>query len=158
MAGKIAVFDAVKIQARALIPVVKALENEIGKDRAHALVRDAIAESYAQFVSTRTPSKNTHPGDDRDSAQQFPTESEVVEHTNTTYGYNITRCQFAEYFRKIGEPEIGALLTCGVDFAVEARLRPNWEFQRTQTQMEGAPFCDFRWRLRGANSDAGNRS
>jgi hypothetical protein len=58
----------------------------------------------------------------------------------------MTSCQFADYFRKIGEPEIGALLTCGVDFAVERELRPGWSFQRTQTRMQGAPFCDFRWR------------
>jgi predicted hydrocarbon binding protein len=69
-----------------------------------------------------------------------------VEHTDTTFSVNMTRCGFAEYFRKIGEPEIGALLTCGLDFAVERKLRPDWEFRRTKTQMEGAPFCDFRWR------------
>ena len=45
-------------------------------------------------------------------------------------------------------PEIGALLTCNVDFAVNEKLRPSWELKRTQTQMQGAPFCDFRWRLR----------
>jgi hypothetical protein len=46
------------------------------------------------------------------------------------------------------EPEIGALLTCGVDFATQAKLRPDWEFARTQTLMKGASYCDFRWRLR----------
>ena len=33
---------------------------------------------------------------------------------------------------------MGALLTCGVDFATEAVLRPDWEFRRTQTIMGGA--------------------
>jgi len=72
----------------------------------------------------------------------------VVEDTETTFGVNMTKCLFAEYFRSIGEPEIGALLTCGVDFANEASLRPDWKFERTQTLMKGAPFCDFRWRLK----------
>ena len=71
---------------------------------------------------------------------------EITEHTDTAYGVHVTECAFADYFRRIGEPEIGALLTCGRDPAVERRLRPDWEFQRTQTRMEGAPFCDFRWR------------
>ena len=57
------------------------------------------------------------------------------------------------YFRSIGEPEVGALLTCGVDFAVERRLRPEWEFRRTQTRMQGAPFCDFRWRRRAKGTE-----
>jgi L-2-amino-thiazoline-4-carboxylic acid hydrolase len=79
-------------------------------------------------------------------------ESKVVEDTDTTFGVNMTKCRFAEYFKAIGEPEIGALLTCGVDFANEESLRPDWKFDRTQTLMQGAPFCDFRWRLKNAPS------
>ena len=84
---------------------------------------------------------------------EFPVESEVVEHREDRFGRNFTACEFADYFRSIGEPEIGALLTCGVDFAVERKLRPGWEFRRTQTRMQGAPFCDFRWRRRQSEAD-----
>ena len=141
----ISMLDAVKIQARAIIPVVKALEAELGKQKAHAIVGGAIAESWAEFQSNRSQARNDHPGD-ASSGFDFPVESEVVEQTEDAYGVNMTGCAFADYFRKIGEPEIGALLTCGVDFAVERSLRPEWEFRRTQTRMQGAPFCDFRWR------------
>ena len=37
--------------------------------------------------------------------------------------------------RSIGAADVGALITCGVDFAAEAVLRPDWEFRRTQTLM-----------------------
>ena len=70
----------------------------------------------------------------------------VVEDSDTAFSHNITGCAFADYFRAIGEPEIGALMTCGVDFAAEGRIRPDWEFKRSQTRMQGADFCDFRWR------------
>jgi hypothetical protein len=139
------VLDAVKAQARALIPVVKALEAELGKEKAHALVGNAIAESWAGYVATRGGDASGDPSSGS-GGFDFPVESEVVEQTDESYGINMTACGFADYFRKIGEPEIGALLTCGVDFAVERRLRPDWEFTRTQTRMQGAPFCDFRWR------------
>jgi hypothetical protein len=141
------ILDAVKIQALVMIPVVKALEAELGKEKAHAIVGNAIAESWASLVASRTPARNTHPGEGRGDSG-YPVDEEVVEHTGTTFSVNMTRCGFAEHFRKIGEPEIGALLTCGLDFAVERKLRPDWEFRRTQTRMEGAPFCDFRWRQR----------
>ena len=141
----ISMLDAVKIQARAIVPVVKALEAEIGKEKAHAIVGGAIAESWAELQATRSRTRNEHPGD-ASSGFDFPVESEVVEQTEDSYGVNMTGCAFADYFRKIGEPEIGALLTCGVDFAIERKLRPKWEFRRTQTRMQGAPFCDFRWR------------
>jgi len=35
-----------------------------------------------------------------------------------------------------------------MDFAAEERIRPDWEFKRSQTRMQGAAFCDFRWRKR----------
>ena len=147
MTAKIAILDAVKIQARALIPIVKALEAEIGKPRAHALVREAIARDYAQRVASRTSARNTHPREGEGQAE-FPVEARVVADDAETYSLDMTSCQFADYFRAIGEPEIGALLTCDVDFAVQREIRPDWELTRTQTQMQGASHCDFRWKLR----------
>ena len=139
--------EAVKIQSRVLIPVVKALEAEIGRERAHALVGRAIAESWADFQAARAGDGDSHPAR-ADGGFAFPVESEVVERGEDVHGVNMTACAFADWFREIGEPEIGALLTCGVDFAVERRLRPDWEFRRTQTRMQGADHCDFRWRRR----------
>ncbi len=130
------ILDAVIIQARALFPVVK----ELGKEKAHSIVGRAIADSYAEFAVSRTSERNTHPGDGVSGAFEYPTESEVVERTDTTYAVNMTGCAIAEYFHEIGEPEIGALLTCGVDFAVETKTRLNWEFSRTQTLMQGPPL------------------
>jgi len=155
MTTKPSMLDAVKIQARIVIPIVRSLERELGKERAHTLVGQAIAEAYASWQAGRTAARNTHPREGN-VAQAFPVETEVIEDDETAFGINMTRCQFAEYFRAIGEPEIGALLTCGVDFATQAKLRPDWEFKRTQTLMKGAPYCDFRWRLRGSKQEGGD--
>lgn len=145
---KPSILDATRIQARAVIPIVKALEAEIGKARAHAVVGKAIAGAYVDWRDKLGFEADTHPGDAEREGREpdFPVEKEVVENTADAYGHNITRCAFADYFRSIGEPEVGALMCCGVDFAAEAHMRPGWEFSRTQTQMEGAKFCDFRWR------------
>lgn len=139
------ILEATKIQARVVIPIVKQLEKEVGKQRAHAIVRTAIADSYVKWRDKRGFESDSHPGDERDNSPAFPIEKEVVENSDDSYGHNITGCAFAAYFRAIGEPEIGALMTCGVDFAAEAHMRPGWDFSRTQTLMEGAPHCDFRW-------------
>lgn len=139
------ILEATKIQARAVIPIVKALEKELGKVRAHEIVGKAIAESYVQYREKRGFDLDSHPRVEQETGLDFPIEREVVEDTESSFGFNITGCQFAEYFRVIGEPEIGALMTCGVDFAAEAKMRPGWTFRRTQTRMQGAPHCDFRW-------------
>ena len=142
------ILEATKIQARAVIPIVKAMERELGKERAHAIAGRAIAENYVQWRDKRGFVPDSHPASEDDGGPAFPVEKQVVQNSATTYGHNITGCAFANYFRSIGEPEIGALMTCGVDFAAEAHMRPGWEFTRTQTRMEGAPHCDFRWLLR----------
>ena len=143
------ILDATKIQARIVIPIVKALEKELGKERAHHIVGEAIAQSYVAYRDKLGIEEDRHPreeGQESGNGPAFPVEREIVEDTDKTFGQNITKCAFADYFHSIGEPEIGALMTCGVDFAAEARMRPSWEFRRTQTRMQGAPFCDFRWR------------
>jgi hypothetical protein len=132
MAGKLSMLDAVKAQARA-----------------HTIVGTAIANDYAKWQARRIPTRNLHPRGIGDSP--FPVERQVVGDTPTSFAVNMTRCRFADYFREIGEPEIGALLTCGVDFANEALQRPDWTFTRTQTLMQGAPHCDFRWQLTGSD-------
>lgn len=143
------VLEAVKIQSRILIPIVRALEQELGKKRAHRIVGDAVAESYAQFKCSREPERDVHPGEGESG---FPVETRVTEHTDDRFGFDVTQCDFADYFRSIGEPEIGALMTCGVDFRTEELLRPSWLFERTQTRMQGAEHCDFRWRKKATAS------
>lgn len=144
--NSVSVLEAVKIQSRIVIPLVKALERELGKERAHAIVGDAIAQSYVTYRQRRGFELNSHPRGDLDNAPEFPVEKKVVLDEESAFGFDITGCQFAEYFRSIGEPEIGALMTCGVDFAAEATIRPQWQFTRTQTRMMSASCCDFRWR------------
>jgi hypothetical protein len=144
-----AALDAVKIQARAVIPIVRALERELGRERTHSIVGRAIADSHAEWQGKAVSARNSHPREvEANIADQLPIETEVVEDSDSTFAINMTICRFAEYFRSIGAPDIGALLTCGVDFAAEAVLRPDWEFRRSQTLMGGASHCDFRWRLR----------
>ena len=139
------IFSAVKIQSRVVIPIIRELKKEIGKERAHALIGRAIANAYVDYRELKGFEENSHPRMEQEFDNGFPVEREVIDDTEETYGYNITGCEFAEYFRSIGEPEIGALMTCGVDYAAEELIRPEWDFERTQTRMQGAPHCEFRW-------------
>ncbi|HSC72405.1 MAG TPA: L-2-amino-thiazoline-4-carboxylic acid hydrolase, partial [Candidatus Methylomirabilis sp.] len=50
-------------------------------------------------------------------------------------------------YRALGIPELGAVLSCGRDYALGDGFNPDLQLTRTQTIMEGAPFCDFRYRL-----------
>jgi hypothetical protein len=52
-------------------------------------------------------------------------------------------------YKELGIGELGALLSCGRDAALIVGFNPKIKFTRTQTIMEGAPFCDFRYELKG---------
>jgi fumarate reductase iron-sulfur subunit len=74
-------------------------------------------------------------------------EFEMLPSTPTTGGLNVTRCRYAEMYRKHGLQKFGFLLSCGRDFAMIEGFNPKIRLTRTQTIMEGAPFCDFRFTL-----------
>jgi hypothetical protein len=62
--------------------------------------------------------------------------------------FNIRGCRYADFFRQLGEPELGAVLLCEVDVDIEAIGNPEVKMTRTQTIMKGAEYCDFRFQLK----------
>ena len=69
---KPSILEATRIQARAAIPIVRALEAEIGKERAHAIVGKAIAGSYVEWRDKLGFEADTHPGDaERDGREDL---------------------------------------------------------------------------------------
>ena len=148
-----------EIEARILAPVIDALADEIGRDKVIAVVRQvvidtarsqgrALAESagdgsLASFAATLAPWT-------KDGAMQI----DVVEQTPERFGFNVTRCRYAEMYRALGIPELGAVLSCNRDAALIEGFTPAIRLTRTQTIMQGAPYCDFRYE----RADAGDGS
>jgi len=75
-------------------------------------------------------------------------ESEVVELTETTFAFDVSRCRYAEMYRALGMDELGATLSCNRDGSLIEGFNANIEFTRTQTIMGGATHCDFRFAVR----------
>ncbi len=63
------------------------------------------------------------------------------------FAFNVTRCRYAEMYRELGIPHLGPVLSCARDFALIEGFNPLIRLTRTQTLMDGAPTCDFRYRL-----------
>jgi predicted ArsR family transcriptional regulator len=76
---------------------------------------------------------------------------EVLAQDAARFDYNVTHCAYAAMYRQIGLGEMGFLLSCNRDEAFIEGFAPNIELTRTQTLMEGAPFCDFRYRIRAGS-------
>jgi hypothetical protein len=73
-------------------------------------------------------------------------EIEVKEQTDETFAFNVTRCRYAETYKAMGLGEIGHLLSCNRDGAFCEGYDPKLKLERTQTIMQGAGYCDFRYR------------
>ncbi len=72
-------------------------------------------------------------------------EIEVKEQTDHSFAFNVTRCRYAETYRAMGLGEIGHLLSCNRDGAFCEGYDPKLKLQRTQTIMQGASHCDFKY-------------
>jgi hypothetical protein len=146
------VLERAKIQAQVLVPLVKALQAELGSARANALVRKTLGELYRGYSEEFAKSKNeTDLG--KFVASAFKTyarddalEYDVIEQTADAYAIDVRRCRYAEFYKELGEPELGFLLVCTADFAVADGFGGDVKLTRTQTIMLGADHCDFRYR------------
>lgn len=149
--------EQVKIQARLLMPVVKAFQAELGEERANEVVRNAlddVARRTGQAASSflkGNPVEKVVAGVPVFAAGNA-LDLEVVAQTSEAFEFNVTGCRYAEFYKQLGEPELGFLFSCGGDWAMAEGLSPDLELTRTQTIMQGAPHCDFRYRLRKAPS------
>jgi fumarate reductase iron-sulfur subunit len=69
---------------------------------------------------------------------------EVVEANDERCSFNVTRCAYAEMYRRLGLEDFGCLFSCSRDFAFVGGFNRKLKLKRTQTIMEGNRFCDFR--------------
>ena len=72
-------------------------------------------------------------------------ELHVIEDTEQRLAFDVTRCRYAEMYRALGIPELGEVLSCQRDAALIDGFAADVTFTRTQTIMQGAPCCDFRY-------------
>jgi hypothetical protein len=148
----IPVIEQAKIQAQVLVPLVKALQGELGEARANALVRRALGDTYRRFGEEFWRTKN-EPNLGKAVASAFATyarddalDYQVLEQSQDAYAIDVTGCRYAEFYKELGEPELGFLLICSADFTTAEGFGPDVKLTRTQTIMQGASHCDFRYR------------
>ena len=146
------VLERTKIQAQVLVPLVKALQAELGEARANALVRKTLGDLYRKYGEEFWRSKNEDnlgkfmASGFKTFARDDALDYKVVEQTQDALAIDVTGCRYAEFYKELGEPELGFLLISTADFAVADGFGSDVTLTRTQTIMQGASHCDFRYR------------
>lgn len=151
---KLSLLDKTRIQAQVLVPVLRALRTELGKDKADAVVKQALRDWSQQLFASIGDGIEGSPRRKWATIQSVwgevsgrEVEVEVLRQDKEALDMDVTHCRFAEFFRALGEPDLGALLICETDFDIAAVGGSEVGLERTQTIMRGAPSCTFRYRF-----------
>jgi L-2-amino-thiazoline-4-carboxylic acid hydrolase len=125
---------------------------EVGEETARRVLANAVIKlaraAAAKMASEATGGPSLEHFQD---IQKFWTAEDALRIETLTSGpnefnFNVTRCRYAEMYREMGLAELGAILSCNRDGAFCQGYDPKLKLTRTQTLMEGATHCDFRYR------------
>lgn len=78
-------------------------------------------------------------------AQNGALNLEMIKETKSELFFNVTYCGYAQTYEKMGIKDMGHTLSCIRDFSFIGGFNPQIKLKRTQTIMEGAKYCDFRF-------------
>jgi len=151
--NEIGVLKRREIEARILMPVLAALGDAFGRERVFEVARRVIvevAQAQGRELAERMGgnSLTTFAAALEDWKKGDAYRMDVLRQDDERFDFNVTRCRYAEMYRSLGIPEVGALLSCNRDFALIEGFNSDIELERTHTIMQGATHCDFRFRRR----------
>ncbi|MGE0284476.1 MAG: L-2-amino-thiazoline-4-carboxylic acid hydrolase [Rhizobiaceae bacterium] len=153
MEGEIGILARRRIEAGIIAPIYEAMREAVGEDMAQSILDKAIrraAVTAAKGFAAKTPggtSLRTFQQLQDLWTQDDALTIEVVKATDEEFHYNVKRCRYAETYREMGLGHIGHLLSCNRDGVFCTGYDPRIKLERTQTLMQGAKHCDFRYRF-----------
>jgi len=150
--AKIGVLTRRDVEARILSPVIEALGESFGRDQVLSVVQRTIVKIAREQGADLSKQMGNNSLQEFSKTLQFWTRDdalniEVIEESEEVLSFNVTRCRYAELYASIGIDDLGTIFSCARDYALIEGFNPNVSLTRTQTIMEGAAFCDFRYRL-----------
>lgn len=140
-----------EIEAKILRHVYDVMKERHGATEAKAVVGAAVrAASIAQAAEFAEAEPNgtdlaTFTALYRHWTAEDALEIETIASTDRELHFNVTRCRYQEMYRAMGLEEIGHLLSCQRDGTFCEGYDPRIKLTRTQTLMQGASHCDFRY-------------
>ena len=142
-----------EIEANVIAPLFRAFAAELGEARAREILAGVVRKLAEQAGCTAAVATG---GNDLAHLKQAVTkwteagalELTVLRDDAQAFEFNVTRCRFSEMYHRLGLVDLGPILSCGRDAAMIEGFNPEIALARTQTIMDGAPHCDFRYAKR----------
>lgn len=140
------------IEACALVPVIKSFGDKIGIEAAKQIIQETHENESRAYGEACAAERNSYRMADlvevvSSWAKGGALEEEIIEQTDTSYVFKVTQCMYANRYRDLGLDEFGYCLSCCRDEPFSQGFNPDIKFERHQTIMEGAEYCDFKFIL-----------
>ena len=141
------------LQAQVIGPIYAEMVEQIGEDRAKAILDSAIRKAaIAEGKHFAARAGKTSMADFIKLYELWTAdgalEMNVLQADDEVFDFDITRCRYAETYREMGLGSIGHLLSCNRDGTFCQGYDPNITLERKQTIMDGSSCCTFRYRYR----------
>ncbi len=147
-----------EIEARILAPFVAELSATFGEEAVREVLRrtiQRIAREQGREMARRLG------GNTLEHLAQVVAlwqtgdalEIQIERQDEQAFVFRVTRCKYAEMYRRLGLGALGATLSCQRDAAFIEGFNPRLRFERHHTLMEGHAFCDFCYRLEAPSAD-----
>jgi hypothetical protein len=152
-APKITHLQRREIQAPVAACLIRAFARVVGRDRAmqiatEAIQSDAIVSAHVMAEKYRGNSMGELARIVKEVwAEDDALEIDILRATDEHLDFNVTRCRYAELYERMGVRDLGTCLSCSRDGAFVQGFNPQIKLARTQTIMQGASHCDFRFSL-----------
>lgn len=145
-----------RIEAAIIKNIFDVLEERLGREEAEEVISQAVIKSS---IEQGKEFRQQHDGEP--DLQDFAALSSLWEmdgalkkdllvSTPDRLEYNMVHCAYATMYKEMGLGDIGHLLSCNRDGTFCDGYNPNIKLTRTQTIMQGADHCDFRYRMEKA--------
>ena len=147
------ILEQTKAQAQVLLPIFNELKSELGEERAKSIMHKAL-EKWG--METGKQINNMIPGNPvekieiitpyyaADNALDF----DILKQTTEEFEYRVTKCQYAEHYKELGESELGYRFVCSHDFSIATGISSDLELVRDKTIMQGDQYCHFCYKLK----------
>ncbi|MCD4677503.1 MAG: L-2-amino-thiazoline-4-carboxylic acid hydrolase [Desulfobacula sp.] len=144
-----------EIEALIAVPLIKAFIKEFGKEKSLQTAREVIIDMAKQSGAMLAELAGGNQLDDLEKALPLFSQGGALDVESIDTGkedpssgvgevsFKVTRCSYAEMYKKHGLEEFGFLLSCGRDYALFEGFNPDVKLTRTHTIMEGEDYCDF---------------
>ena len=153
MEGELPILQRRRIEAEIIRPIYEEMAAEVGVERAREVLARAIEK--AAIATGAGFAARTEGGTNMDTFRELyqlwthdgALEIDVLQADERRFDFNVTRCKYSELYRSMGLGELGGILSCNRDGVFCQGYDSRIKLERTQTLMQGAACCDFRYEL-----------